>query len=92
MARFVGVDSGVASALPAIALVAGFVAIWLLRDRPGPAYSVAVVTMLLGSPVVNINWYTVLLAALAPVVWPIDQPVRKDVAGIDHAGAAVRSG
>ena len=51
--------------------MAGFVAIWLLRDRPGPAYSVAVVTMLLGSPVVNINWFTVLLAALAPVVWPM---------------------
>lgn len=71
IARFVGVDSGIASLLPGIALVAGFVVIWLLRDRPGPAYSAAVITMLLGSPVVNINWFTVLLAGLAPVVWPM---------------------
>ncbi len=80
--EFVGVDPGVAILLPAIALVTGFVAIWLLRDRPGPAYSVAVITMLLGSPVVNVNWFTVLLAALAPVVWPMpDGNDRRVVAG-----------
>lgn len=81
IARFVGVDSGIASLLPGIALVAGFVVIWLLRDRPGPAYSVAVITMLLGSPVVNINWFTVLLAGLAPVVWPLDKPIEEPATG-----------
>ena len=86
IARFVGVDPGVASLLPAVALVAGFVAIWLLRDRPGPAYSVAVVTMLLGSPVVNINWFTVLLAALAPVVWPMPDGADASVVADDSVG------
>lgn len=87
MARFAGVDPGVASLLPAIALLAGFVAIWLLRARPGPAYAVAVLTMLLGSPVVNINWFTVLLTALAPVVWPLSPAATPDPAVGDHAGA-----
>lgn len=73
MARFLGVDPSVASVLPMVALVVGFVAIWFLRERPGLAYAAAVVTMLLGSPVVNINWFTVLLAALAPAVWPINR-------------------
>ena len=78
IARFAGVDPAVASLLPTVALVVGLVAVWFLRKRPGVAYSVAVVTMLLGSPVVNINWYTVLLAALAPAVWPMPQgtPVK----------------
>lgn len=71
IARFVGADPALAGLLPVVALLAGFIAIWFLRERPGPAYAVAVVTMLLGSPVVNINWFTVLLAALAPVVWPM---------------------
>src|SRR5687768_7333974 len=86
-ARFVGVDPGIASVLPAIALVAGFVAIWLLRERPGLAYAVAVVTMLLGSPVVNVNWFTVLLAALAPAVWPLSPAATSDPTAVDHAGA-----
>jgi hypothetical protein len=27
--------------------------------------------MLAGSPVVNINWFTLLLAILAPIAWPV---------------------
>jgi len=80
MARFVGVDPTVAGVLPAIALGMGFVAIWVLRERPGLAYAVAVVTMLLGSPVVNVNWFTVLLAALAPAVWPLGQGANDEAA------------
>lgn len=71
LARSVGVDPAVANVLPTIALVGGFVLMWFLRGRPALAYSIGVVTMLLGSPVVNVNWFTVLLAALAPVVWPL---------------------
>lgn len=73
MARFVGVDPSVANLLPTIALIGGFGLVWALRDRPGLAYSAGVLTMLFGSPVVNINWFTLFLAALAPVVWPIDR-------------------
>ena len=79
MARFIGVDPAVAGLLPTIALAGrASCAIWVLRDRPGLAYSAAVVTMLLGSPVVNINWFTVLLAALAPAVWPLSGGVKAD--------------
>ena len=92
MARFLGVEPSVASLLPMVALVAGFAAVWLLRGRPGLAYAVAVVTMLLGSPVVNINWFTVLLAALAPVVWPIADGAAADVAALDPEGRPAGSG
>ena len=87
MARFIGLDPAIAGLLPMAALVVGFVAIWLLRDRPGLAYAAAVVTMLLGSPVVNINWFTVLLAALAPAVWPLSRPAKADVATVHESGA-----
>ena len=70
-ARYVGVPPEIANALPTLALIVGAVAIWLLRARPGAAYAVAVLTMVAGSPVVLINWFTILLAALAPVVWPM---------------------
>lgn len=70
-ARFVGIPEAIANVLPTLALVVGAALIWLLRDRPGAAYVVAVVTMIAGSPVVQITWFTILLAALAPVVWPM---------------------
>jgi hypothetical protein len=85
MARFVGVEPSVANLLPTVALVGGFVAIWLLRERPGLAYAAGVVTMLFGSPVVNINWFTVLLTALAPVVWPLPQGTRRNTAPSESA-------
>jgi hypothetical protein len=91
MARFVGVDPTIAGLLPTIALVIGFVAIWLLRDRPGLAYAVAVVTMLLGSPVVNVNWFTVLLTALAPAVWPLDQGANAE-SFLDESTAQATNG
>jgi hypothetical protein len=31
----------------------------------------SIITMLAGSPVVNINWFTLLLAILAPIAWPV---------------------
>jgi hypothetical protein len=84
MARYIGVDPAIANLLPTVALVAGFAAIWLLRARPGLAYSIGVLTMLFGSPVVNINWFTVLLAALAPAVWPLSGDLPTD--GAERAG------
>lgn len=84
MARFVGVDPTVANLLPTIALVGGFVAMWFLRERPGLAYAAGVVTMLLGSPVVNVNWFTVLLAALAPAVWPLSRGATADAPAVHH--------
>lgn len=83
LGRVLGLDPALAGLLPTLALVAGFGAIWLLRDRPGLAYGAAVVTMLVGSPVVNVNWFTVLLVALAPAVWPMGQPPAAESLGSD---------
>lgn len=58
------------------ALLFGLAEIWALRRRPEVAFAVAVGTMVLGSPVVNGNTYTVLLACLAPFAWPLAQGVR----------------
>ena len=77
-ARYIGVPVEIANALPTIAILVGVGAIWLLRDRPGAAYAVAVLTMIAGSPVVQITWFTILLAALAPVVWPMSSGTEVD--------------
>lgn len=70
-ARYLGVPIELANLLPTAAILVGGVVIWLLRDRPGPAYIAAILTLIAGSPVVQITWFTILLAALAPIVWPM---------------------
>lgn len=85
IARNLGVESNVAALAPTIALLVGFVVMWVVRSRPGLAYAVAVVTMLVGSPVVNVNWFTVLLTALAPAIWPMSQEL-----GSAHAESVAR--
>lgn len=76
LAKAIGVPAGVANVLPSAALVSGLAGVLLLRGRPGVAFSLAVATMVLGSPVVNINSYALLLACLAPSIWPV-QPVAE---------------
>ena len=70
IARGLGVPPSVASPLPLVVLLSGVVLIAVLRHRPGLAWGVAIATMVFGSPVVNVNWFTLLLAALAPLAWP----------------------
>jgi hypothetical protein len=70
-ARYVGLPVEIANLLPTAAIVVGAAAIWLLRDRPGAAYIVAILTLIAGSPVVQITWFTILLAVLAPLIWPM---------------------
>lgn len=88
LARYVGVDAAVANLLPTAALLGGVVVMWLVRARPGLAYAVGVITMLVGSPVINVNWFTVLIAALAPVVWPMPgaRLVQRADSAIDMGG------
>lgn len=71
IAKFVGVAPSIANALPIAMLLAGFVGIVLLRHRPDLAFALAIITMTLGSPVVNINSYSLLLGCLAPWMWPV---------------------
>jgi len=70
MARYVGVPGAIADALPTVAILAGIVAVVVLRNRPALAWCAVVVTMIYGSPAVSINWYVLLYALLAPVAWP----------------------
>ncbi|HZL33477.1 MAG TPA: hypothetical protein VFC81_05770 [Verrucomicrobiae bacterium] len=61
---------GIAVFLPWVVFVGGCALAWLLRARPALSYLCAVVAMTLGSSVVNINTYALLLAGLAPAAWP----------------------
>lgn len=70
LAKAIGVSAAVASILPAAGLAVGVIGTWLLRRRAGIAFACAVATLVLGSPVVNINSYALLLACVAPAVWP----------------------
>lgn len=75
LARAVGAPLAIADLLPPATLAIGCLGILALRRRPAWAYALAVATAVLGSPVVNINWYAYLLATLAPFAWP---PVGQD--------------
>lgn len=72
LARTVGLPEAVAAVLPYVALIAGIGSMWLARARPAGSWALAIVTMLAASPVVNVNWFTLLLVALAPLAWPPD--------------------
>jgi Glycosyltransferase family 87 len=89
-ARYLGVPIDIANLLPTASIVIGAVTIWLLRDRPGPAYVVAILTMIAGSPVVQITWFTILLGVLAPIVWPMPAEGRVPIARPD-AGTPERA-
>ena len=66
LARAAGVDPSLSALIPWCVVLIGAALIWHLRARPGVSFTVAVVTMVFGSPVVNIYWYALFLAALAP--------------------------
>ena len=84
-ARYIGIAPEIANLLPTAAIVIGALAVWLLRHRPGAAYVAAIVTLIAGSPVVQITWFTILLGALAPLVWPM--PAKQGDA-VETRGAA----
>jgi hypothetical protein len=70
-ARYLGAPATIYERLPLLCAVAGVVLVVLLRDRPAASFRVGVVTMILGSPAVNINWFVLLYALLAPTAWPL---------------------
>lgn len=72
LARTAGLSEAIGAALPVVSLVVGTLSVWLLRARPGASWAASIVTMLAASPVVNVNWFTLLLVALAPLAWPMD--------------------
>jgi len=69
--RTVGVPAEAARFAPFVVDAVGIALMWWRRDQPSFAYSVAVFTMVWGSPVVNFDWLTLMLGALAPGLWPM---------------------
>lgn len=76
LARSAGVDPSLSALIPWCVVLIGAALIWHLRARPGVSFSVAVVIVVFGSPVVNIYWYALLLAALAP--YPADNSAGEE--------------
>ena len=73
LATAIGIPASAAALLPRVFLVAGAVAIWLLRRRPDLAFVAAILTAIFGSPVVNFNTLALLMATLAPWAWPVPE-------------------
>ncbi|MHB8400340.1 MAG: hypothetical protein ACYDCI_15610 [Candidatus Limnocylindrales bacterium] len=70
--RTIGFPSEVTDRLSLVIDVAGVVAVVLLRRRPDRAYRAAILTMVLGSPVVFVNTFLLLLPLIAPSLWPLN--------------------
>ncbi len=87
LARSMGLPDPIPTLVPTALLLGGSVLAWVLaaRGRPGVGFGVAVVAWTFGSPVVNINTPTLLLALLAPIAWPWqtarEDPIRRAVPG-----------
>jgi hypothetical protein len=95
IAAYAGVPASIARFLPWLAVIVGLGAVYVLRERPGWAFAAAVITMVAGSPAVNINWYVLFLAILAPAAWPIRRAsVPEEEQGLDDLGRypAARAG
>jgi len=75
MARFIGIPAGIAVYLGWVVFIGGCVLAWLFRRRPAWSFGAAIVAMTLGSAVVNINWFALFLALLAPAAWPVGEGV-----------------
>ena len=72
LARMLGLPDPIPTLVPTALLLGGTLLAGILagRGRPAAGFCVAVVAWTFGSPVVNINTPTLLLALLAPVAWP----------------------
>ncbi len=78
--RYLGVAEPMARALVAALIVGAIALVWRFRARPDRAFQVAVVATIAASPAVSINWFVLLLATLAPVVWPLPTEVKRSTA------------
>ena len=79
IAAQLGVPLAIANLLPTASAVLGLVAMWLTRRDVALSYRIAVVTMIVGSPAVQVNWFILLYALLAPTAWPASHDRRQPV-------------
>ena len=67
--RRIGVAPEIARFAPWTVVALGALTMLWRRDRPELAYTVGVFTMVWGSPVMNVDWLSIMLGALAPGIW-----------------------
>ena len=65
-----GLPRDLAAVAPMIGAILGLVAMFVLRKNVSASYAAAVITTVIGSPAVNVNWFVLLLALIAPLAWP----------------------
>jgi len=91
LAYALGLPSIVFPWLPRVILVAGVVAMWVLRRRPGISFAIGASLMWLASPVTALHTPALVLVALAPLAWPM----ARGIAGgtpVASSGAATPEG
>jgi hypothetical protein len=73
IALTLGGPEPVARLMPVAALLGGAAALVVVARRGdiGGSFTIAVFTMVWGSPVVNFDWLALLFAGLAPAFWPL---------------------
>ena len=81
LAAQAGMPPAMANLVPTLCAVLGLAAIWITRRDLALSYRTAVVTMILGSPAVQVNWFILLYALLAPTAWPAQEarPARSQM-------------
>jgi hypothetical protein len=60
------------------AAAVGLAVIWLLRHDLAASFAVAIVTLVYGSPALTDTWYVLLLAAIAPLAYPVGSGTGQD--------------
>lgn len=71
--RTLGLPPEVARFGPWLVVGLGVIVMAVAWRRPQVTFVVAVAVMVFGSPVVNLDWLSLLIAALAPLAWPMRQ-------------------
>lgn len=66
-----GIPLALANVLPMVCAGFGLAAVWSTRRDLALSYRIAVVTMIVGSPAVQVNWFILLYSLLAPSAWPV---------------------
>ncbi len=84
-----GAPSAVIGLVIPLTLLVGAAVIVALRDRPGPAFAAAIVTMVLANPAVHDGSYAMLLPALLPLARPIVAAARSAADAAQRAQSGV---
>jgi hypothetical protein len=68
-----GFPPEIATKVPLVGAAIGLLLTFVLRRHVAASYAAAVLTTVFGSPAVNINWFVLLIALVAPLAWPVSE-------------------